>query len=51
MSLPVTKEPAWFVLISTGVAPDGTRYVLSGPDGEMPSKRWVGSVWEWLTTP
>jgi uncharacterized membrane protein len=51
MQIPATKERSWFVLVTTGVAPDGRRYVLSGPDSQMATEPWVGSVWEWFTTP
>ncbi len=38
-------------MLVTGVAPDGNRYVLSGPESQLVTAPWVGSVWEWLTTP
>jgi hypothetical protein len=51
LDLPVAKQRTWFVIFATGIAPDGRHYVLSGPDGPIPSRPWVGSVWEWFTTP
>lgn len=51
LTTPVTKQRTWFVIASTGIAPDGRRYMLSGPDGPLPSQPWVGTVWEWFTTP
>jgi hypothetical protein len=51
LDLGISKTPRWFVVATTGVAPDGTRYLLAGPDGPVPTTPWVGTVWEWLTTP
>jgi hypothetical protein len=51
LDLGISKAPRWFVVATTGVAPDGTRYLLAGPDGPVPTTPWVGTVWEWLTTP
>ena len=44
------KERRWFILATTGLAPNGTRYLLSGPDGAIPSRPWMGTVWEYLTS-
>jgi hypothetical protein len=51
LDLGVAKEPRWFVIATTGVAPDGTRYLLTGPDGPVAAKPFTGTVWEYLTTP
>jgi hypothetical protein len=51
LDLGISKMPRWFVVVTTGVAPDGTRYLLTGPDGPVPSRPWTGTVWEYLTTP
>ena len=51
LDLGIAKEPRWFVIATTGVAPDGTRYLLTGPDGPVAAKPFTGTVWEYLTTP
>lgn len=51
LDLGTSKERTWYLLATTGIAPDGTRYLLSGPDGPVGSRPWSGTVWEWLTTP
>jgi hypothetical protein len=47
----ISKEPRWFVVAATGVAPNGIRYLLTGPDGPVASKPFTGTAWEYLTTP
>lgn len=51
LTLPVTKAHATYSIAVTGLGPDGRRYVLSGPDTGTPGPAWVGTAWEWLTTP
>jgi hypothetical protein len=51
LDLGVAKEPRWFVIATTGVAPDGSRYLLTGPDGPVAAKPFTGTVWDYLTTP
>jgi hypothetical protein len=51
LDLGTSKEPRWFATVTTGVAPDGARYVLTGPDGPTASRRWNGTIWEYFTTP
>lgn len=51
LDLGTSKMPRRYVMTATGVAPDGTRYLLAGPDGPLSTRPWVGTVWEWLTTP
>lgn len=51
LDLGTWKEPRWFATVTTGVAPNGKRYVLTGPDGPTASRRWTGTIWEYLTTP
>lgn len=51
LQTPVAKIQDWFVVATTGVAPDGRRYVIGAPDGLIRTQPWVGTVWEWLTTP
>jgi hypothetical protein len=51
LDLGTSKDRRWYGIATTGIAPDGTRYLLSGPDGPVGSRPWSGSVWEWLTTP
>jgi hypothetical protein len=51
LDLGTSKEPRWFATVTTGVAPDGARYVLTGPDGPTASRRWNGTIWEFFTTP
>ncbi len=51
VQLPATKTQQFFSTVTTGIAPDGRRYVLTGPDGPTASSPWVGTVWEYLTTP
>lgn len=51
LDLGVSKERRWFISAATGVGPDGTRYLLTGPDGPVGSRPWTGTVWEWFTTP
>jgi hypothetical protein len=51
LDLGIAKEPRWFVIATTGVAPDGTRYLLTGPDGPVAAKPFTGTVWDYLTTP
>lgn len=51
LDLGTPKMPRRYVMTATGVAPDGTRYLLAGPDGPLSTRPWVGTVWEWLTTP
>jgi hypothetical protein len=46
-----SKVQRWYVIATTGIAPNGNRYVLTGPDGPVPSRPWTGTVWEYLTTP
>ncbi|MEA2577533.1 MAG: hypothetical protein QOD78_1121 [Chloroflexota bacterium] len=45
------KVQRWYVIATTGIAPNGSRYLLTGPDGPVPSRPWTGTVWEYLTTP
>lgn len=49
LDLGTSKEPRWFATVTTGVAPNGTRYVLTGPDGPTASRRWTGTIWEYFT--
>jgi uncharacterized membrane protein len=51
LTLPATKADTTYSIAITGLAPDGRRYVLSGPDTGLPGPAWVGTAWEWLTTP
>lgn len=51
LDLGISKEPGWFVIATTGVAPDGTRYLVTGPDGPVAAKAFTGTVLEYLTTP
>lgn len=51
LDLGTYKEPRWFATVTTGVTPDGKRYVLTGPDGPTASRRWTGTIWEYFTTP
>ena len=51
ISLPATKTPTSYATFATGIAPDGRRYVLTGASSTMPSEPWVGTVWEYVTTP
>jgi hypothetical protein len=51
LDLGVYKETRWYVFAMTGVAPDGLRYRLGGPDTAVPSRPWIGTVWEYLTGP
>ena len=46
-----SKVQRWYVIATTGIAPNGSRYILTGPDGPVPSRPWTGTVWEYLTTP
>jgi hypothetical protein len=51
LDLGTPKERRWFVMATTGIAPNGTRYLLSGLDGPESTRPWIGTVWEYLTTP
>ena len=51
IDLGTSKERRWYISATTGVGPDGTRYLLTGPDGPFGIKPWVGTVWEWFSTP
>ena len=51
LDLGLSKERRWFISATTGVGPDGTRYLLTGPDGPVGTRPWTGTVWEWFTTP
>lgn len=51
LRMPITKEAATYSVAVTGLGPDGRRYVMYGPDTGLPGAPWVGSAWEWLTTP
>ena len=51
VDLDTSKERRWYAIATTGIAPDGNRYVLSGPDGPVAARPWTGTVWEWITTP
>jgi hypothetical protein len=44
-----TRGVETYGVLLTGVAPDGVRYVLAGPDGGQTAFR--GTVWEWFTAP
>ena len=46
-----SKDRRWYISATTGVGPDGTRYLLTGPDGPVGTRPWIGTVWEWFTTP
>jgi hypothetical protein len=51
LDIGISKEPRWFVIAATGVAPNGIRYDLTGPDGPVAAKPFTGTAWEYLTTP
>lgn len=51
LSLPATKTRVSYVALVSGIGPDGIRYLLAGPDGPGLSPPWVGTAWEWFTTP
>jgi uncharacterized membrane protein len=51
LALPPTKAHSTYSIAVTGLGPDGRRYVLSGPETGIPGSAWVGTAWEWLTTP
>ena len=51
LELGTPKERRWYISATTGVGPDGIRYLLTGPDGPEGSRPWTGTVWEWFTTP
>lgn len=48
LGLPATKTRVSYIALASGIGPDGTRYLLSGPAGPGMSA-WVGTVWEWFT--
>ena len=49
LTLPVTKQRTTYVVAVTGVGPDGRRHVFATDTAT--TMQWVGSAWEWLTTP
>jgi hypothetical protein len=51
VDLGTSKQPRQYLVATTGIAPNGTRYLLSGPDGPVSPRPWTGTVWEYLTTP
>lgn len=51
LDLGVSKERHEYLVATTGIAPDGTRYLLGGPDGPVTPRPWIGTVWQYLTTP
>ena len=51
LQMPITKDAATYSVAVTGLGPDGRRYVMYGPDMGFAGTPWVGTAWEWLTTP
>jgi hypothetical protein len=51
LDLGTSKDQRWYAVATTGIAPNGGRYILSGPDGPVATRPWAGTVWEWFTTP
>jgi hypothetical protein len=51
LDLGTSKVPREYLVTTTGIAPNGTRYLLGGPDGPVSPRPWTGTVWEYLTTP
>jgi hypothetical protein len=51
LDLGTSRDRRRYGMATTGIAPDGNRYLLSGPDGPVAVRPWSGTVWEWFTTP
>lgn len=51
LRIPITKQRTTYSIAVTGLGPDGRRYTMYGPDTGFPGTPWVGTAWEWLTTP
>lgn len=49
--LGTSKVSREYLVTTTGIAPNGTRYLLGGPSGPVAPRPWTGTVWEYLTTP
>lgn len=49
--MPVYRQPMSVATVLVGVAPDGKRVILSGPDYEEQTPPWYGTLLEWWFGP
>jgi hypothetical protein len=51
LEMPVYRTPMTVSVIFVGVAADGTRVALSGPDGPRQTPAWHGTLFDWWFGP